>query len=282
MIRTVTELRSPGKGSPAPLFAPRRGPAALCLHGFTGTPYEVAPLAQALSAASFSVSSPLLAGHGADLAALASTRWPDWLASAEAAFDRLREASDGGPVAVVGFSMGGLLALRLARLRPGDVSAVVALSVPIRLRRWQVTATQVWRRLPSFLRRGPLAVIRKRGGCDVTDPDVRKANPGLGAMPIAGIAELVALGAVVRRDLTFVRQPTLVVHGERDLTVALEASFELGGSLASPTVEHLWLPHSGHLVAVDVEHARLALAVVEFLRKHAARDRVAEKESRPA
>jgi carboxylesterase len=281
MIRAVTESRTPGKGSSAPLFAPRRAPAALCLHGFTGTPYEVAPLARALSAAGFSVSSPLLAGHGADLAALAATRWPDWLASAEAAFDRLREASDGGPVALVGFSMGGLLALRLARLRPADVSALVALSVPLRLRPWQVAATQVWRRLPSFLCRGPLAVIRKRGGSDVTDPDVRKANPGLGAMPIAGIAELVALGSVVGRDLAFVRQPTLVVHGERDRTVALASSYELAGSLAADVVEHLWLSHSAHLVGVDVERERVALAVVEFLRKHAFRARVAEKEIRP-
>ena len=45
----------------------------------------------------------------------------------------------------------------------------------------------------------------------------------------------------------------LVAHGERDHTVPQSASFELAGSLASATVERLWLPRSGHLIAVDVE-----------------------------
>jgi carboxylesterase len=282
MIPAVIGLRSPGNGSEAPLFAPRKGPAALCLHGFTGTPYEVAPLAHALSAAGFSVSAPFLAGHGSDAATLAATRWPDWFASAETAFHQLREASGAGPVAVLGFSMGGLLALRMARLRPDDVSALVVLSAPLRLSPWQTAATKAWRRLPSFFRRGRLALIPKRGGSDVTDQDVRRENPGLRVMPIAGIAELVSLGDLVRRDLTFIKQPTLVVHGERDHTVAIQSSFELAGSLASDIVSRLWLPRSGHLVGVDVERVELARAVVEFLRQHTRHERVASTEDRSA
>ena len=112
-------VRVPGNGDKSPIFVPGKGPSVLCLHGFTGTPYEVAPLARALATAGFAVSAPLLEGHGENAAALAATRWQDWLASAEEAFDRLRAGAGGGPVAIAGFSMGGLLALRLARRRPG-------------------------------------------------------------------------------------------------------------------------------------------------------------------
>lgn len=254
----------------------------LCLHGLTGTPYEVAPLAHALVQAGFSVSAPLLAGHGGTSVALAATRWQDWFASAEAAFEKLREASGGGPVAMLGFSMGGLVALRLARLRPESVSALVALSVPLRLPPWQIVAAKAWRRLPSFLRRGPLAVMRKRGGSDVTDENVRRENPGIPEIPIAGIAEMVDLAEIVRRDLTFIRQPTLVAHGELDHTIALQASYELAGSLAAEVVNRLWLPRSGHLIGVDVEHAQLAKAVVQFLSQHTHREAAASPESRPA
>jgi carboxylesterase len=278
----VTEFRSPGDGDKSPIFASRRGPAVLCLHGLTGTPYEVAPLAHALVAAGFSVSAPLLAGHGDTTAALAATRWQDWFASAEAAFDRLREASGDGPVAVLGFSMGGLLALRLARLRPKSVSALVALSVPLRLRPWQIVAAKAWRRVPAFLRRGPLAVMRKRGGSDVTDEKVRRENPGMPEIPLAGVAELVDLAELVRRDLTFIKQPTLVGHGELDHTIALQASYELAGSLAAEVVQRLWLPRSGHLVGVDVERAQLTAAVVRFLSQHTPREAAASPESRPA
>src|SRR5512140_677964 len=110
-----------GTGDPSPVFIPAKGPAALCLHGFTGTPYDVAPVARALAEAGFAVSAPLLAGHGTDVAALAASTWNDWVESAEAALVRIKAASDGSPVSLVGFSMGGLLALRLARTRPYDV-----------------------------------------------------------------------------------------------------------------------------------------------------------------
>lgn len=265
----MTAIHTPGSGDKSPVFLPCDGPAVLCLHGFTGTPYEVAPLARSLGSAGFSVSAPMLAGHGESVALLAATCWQDWLASAEAAFDQLRAASGNGPVALAGFSMGGLLALRLARLHPHGVSALAIMSAPLRLRGGQIALCRAWSHLPAFLRRGPLATIRKRGGSDVTDHDVRAENPALTEMPLAGIVELIELAEMVRRDLTFIRQPTLVAHGERDRTVPLQASFELAGSIASDVVERLWLPCSGHLVAVDVERARLGEAVARFLTVHA-------------
>jgi carboxylesterase len=275
MMGTVTATRVPGGGDKSPIFIPGKGAAVLCLHGFTGTPYEVAPLARALAAAGFAVSAPLLAGHGDTPAALAATRWQDWLASAEAAFDRLHAAVPSGPVAVAGFSMGGLLALRLARTRPGAVAALALMSVPLRLPPWQAAVMHGFARLPAFLRRSRLASLRKRGGSDVTDAHVRDDNPALVAMPLAGIAELVALGETVRRDLSLIDVPALVAHGERDRTVPQSASFELAGSLASATVERLWLPRSGHLLAVDIERAQLCEAVVRFLSHHTIRSAAA-------
>jgi carboxylesterase len=265
----VTALRVPGSGDKSPIFCPGGGPAVLCLHGFTGTPYEVAPLARGLASAGFAVSAPMLAGHGKDAATLAATHWQDWLASAEAAFAELRATAGHGPVAVAGSSTGALLALRLARLHPQAVSALVLMSTPLRLRDSQIALARAWSHLPGFLRRGRLATRSKRGGSDVTDDAVRAENPSLMEMPLAGIVEVIELAEVVRRDLTFIHRPTLVVHGERDHTVPLQTSFELAGSIASDVVERLWLPRSGHLVAVDVERAQLCEAVVRFLTLHA-------------
>ncbi|HEY5284886.1 MAG TPA: alpha/beta fold hydrolase [Polyangia bacterium] len=265
----MTALRVPGSGDKSPIFRPGGGPAVLCLHGFTGTPYEVAPLAHGLANAGFSVFAPMLAGHGENAAILAATRWQDWLASAEAAFAKLRAASGNGPVALAGFSMGALVALRLARLHPHSVSALVLMSTPLRLRDSQIALARAWSHLPGFLRRGRLATRRKRGGSDVTDDKVRAENPSLADMPLAGVVELIELAEVVRRDLTFIHTPALVAHGERDQTIALQTSFELAGSLASDVVERLWLPRSGHLVAVDVERAQLCETVVRFLNLHA-------------
>jgi len=93
MMSSVRSTRHAGTGDKSPIFIPGKGAGVLCLHGFTGTPYEIAPLARALGAAGFAVSAPMLAGHGESALALAATRWPDWLASAEAALDRLRHGA---------------------------------------------------------------------------------------------------------------------------------------------------------------------------------------------
>jgi carboxylesterase len=256
----------PGNGDKSPIFLPGKGAGVLCLHGYTGTPYEVAPLARALAAAGFSVSAPLLAGHGGSAAALAATDRSDWLGSAAAALAELRAATSNRPVAVAGFSMGGLLALRLAaRARPGEISALVLMSVPLRLPPWQTAVLRTAGHLPGFVRRHRLATIRKGGGSDVTDAQVRDENPSLGELPLAGLYELVTLAGEIRRELSTIALPALVVHGERDHTVPQSASFELAGSLAGTTVEKLWLPRSGHLVAVDVERTELSAAVVRFL-----------------
>ena len=68
----------------------------------------------------------MLSGHGRNVAALAKTGRADWLASADAALTDMVNAT-GKPVAIVGSSAGGLLALHLAVTRPRDVRALVLL-----------------------------------------------------------------------------------------------------------------------------------------------------------
>ena len=52
--------------------------AALCLHGLTGTPYEVRPLAEAISAAGIRAVGPALPGHNETPERLAATSHTDF------------------------------------------------------------------------------------------------------------------------------------------------------------------------------------------------------------
>jgi carboxylesterase len=262
-------------GDKAAFFLPGGARGVLCLHGFTGTPFEVRPLGEALAGRGFTVMAPALAGHCGTVAELSRTRWPDWLASAEAALDRLAAEVDGGPVAVAGFSLGGLLALRLARLRPRQVGALAVMAAPLRLRPYQARAVRALAGLPALLRRGPFGVLPKLRGYDVVDEEMRLCNPALTGMPVVGLASLLDLGDLVRRDLPDVLVPTLVVHGQRDRTVPLQDSLELAATLGAPVIERLFLPRSGHLVAIDVERETLFEAVSRFFTAHLPADRAA-------
>jgi carboxylesterase len=237
----------------------------LCLHGITGTPFEVRPFAEAFGRAGFSVEAPMVAGHGATLGALAATTWSDWLASAEGALDALQVRTQGRPVAICGFSMGGLLALRLARLYPERVAALVVMGTPLRLRRFQVGAVRAITRLPIDFARWSGASIPKPNGSDISIPEMRHGNPGLPAFPIAALRQLFALMDVARADLPSVRAPALVVHARHDHVVPMDDSLELTGSLGSDVIERLWLDRSFHVVGLDVDSAQAVEAATKFV-----------------
>jgi len=265
----MLQLFRAGTGDKSPIEIEGDHRAVLCLHGITGTPWEVRPIAEAFGRLGCSVEAPMLAGHGGTLAELAHTRWPDWLASAEAALSRMEERAGGGPVAICGFSMGGLLALRLARLYPARISALAVMSAPLRLRPFEVMGIRAVGRLPIDYAKRPFAALPKLFGSDVSDAAMRAENPGLRAFPIAALEALLDLMDVVRADLPSVRHPTLVIHGRHDHTVPMEDSLELTGSLGSDVIERLWLDRSFHIVALDVERAAVVEAVTRFLGKHA-------------
>ena len=251
-----------------PWHALGEGPAVLCLHGFSGTPFEVTLLGQALVGAGYSVSVPRLPGHGGTVETLAASTWQEWFEAARGAMDTLLAQTGRDRVAIVGSSMGGLLALRLARLYPGKVGAVVAIAAPLRVPAWQAFLVRLLCRLPAPLRRGPLLALPKTDGCDVTLEEMRRRCPTLPAMPFAGIRQLIDLGTEVRRGLSAITTPCLLVHGLLDHTVSPDRTRELASRLGPGAVEHLWLSKSGHLVGLDVERDHFFQVVGRFLDKN--------------
>ena len=249
--------------------------AAVLLHGLTGTPYEIRPFARGLFDAGFAVRAPLLPGHD-DPRRLARVRWREWYDAAEATLDRAREGDDA--VLLLGFSMGGLLALRLAALRPEAVAALVVVSTPLALPAWQRPVIRALARLrdePRFARVAPRVLGPRLAEALLAVPkglpDVRSArearrNPGLATFPFTTLRELLDLQHEVRRLLPQVRAPLLIVHGALDHTAPISQARALARSVASPSVRLVELDRSFHLVGRDLDRDRAVAAVVDFAR----------------
>src|SRR3954467_7806998 len=94
----------------------------LVVHGFTGSPQSMRPLAEAFAAGGFTVELPRLPGHGTVIEDMVPTRWGDWSGAVEAAYTEL--ASRCEKVVVAGLSMGGTLTAWLAANHP-EIAGVV-------------------------------------------------------------------------------------------------------------------------------------------------------------
>ena len=227
--------------------------AALCLHGLTGTPYEIRPVGEALAAAGVRAVGPLLPGHGGEPELLARTGCEDWIDAVAEEERVLRQRHE--RVFLVGLSLGGLLALHCAA--NADVDALAVIGVPLRLR------TRLAPLLPIARYRWPY--LPKRRGSDIRDAAARARHPSLQVMPTTSAIELIRLQRRVCAELSRVTAPLLVAHGCLDTTAHPDDARRISGEVASIERELLWLPNSGHVVPVDYDGPELAHAVVDFL-----------------
>ena len=84
----------------------------LLIHGYTGSPHELEPLTGYLQKrTNWEIQVPILPGHGNQLE-LEDVSYEEWMSAAEKAYVELRKRCD--IVYVIGFSMGGMIAVYLA------------------------------------------------------------------------------------------------------------------------------------------------------------------------
>ena len=239
----------------------------VCVHGFTGTPFEVRALGEQIAAAGLAAVGPLLPGHGTSLDHLDRTTWHDWVRAVDDAIDHTRELVSrisGRPakIAVVGQSLGGLLALHAASRRD-DLACIASLAAPLWLdglgkpvSRW--TRPGGWL---SFIKRLP-----KLGGSDILDREAKALNPCYPAIPTKALAQLADFMAVVDEALPRVRCPVLVLHAKHDHTAPVACATRIAEATRAERIRIL--PRSYHLIAADVERDIVAAEVVAHLRRH--------------
>lgn len=213
-----------------PFSLPGRGEiGALLIHGFAGSPAELRPLAERLVEAGIGTEGVLLPGFGPDIDRLGDVRASAWLETARAGWrdlgHRYRHRI------LIGFSLGGTLALHVAADDPPDRLVLLAPLWRMLGPAWPLGALlpAVRTFLPSVR---PLArvdfrqpairdlVARASATIDLDDAGVQAALRDRIHLPLAVIDDLWRFAIGARRVARRVDCPTLVVQGASDRLVA--------------------------------------------------------------
>jgi carboxylesterase len=231
----------------------------LLVHGLGGTPLELRSIARGLSARGSTVLCCQLAGHCGSEADLLATRWPDWYRSVETALAALEERCT--TIVVGGLSMGAILALRLAAAHPGRVHGLTLFAPTLWYDGWSIPwyrfllkmfiKTSIAQRY-RFAEREPYGIKDERIRAVVAGAMIAGKNDeaGFAHTPSRSIRELWRLVDTVKRDLSSIKAPALIVQAREDDISALSNAVYLQRRLGG-LVECVVLDDSYHLVTVD-------------------------------
>lgn len=251
--------RSLPPSDPAAFTLPGERAEALLLHGYTSSPYELRLVGEGLSEIGVASTAPLLPGHGTVPDELNRVSRAQWLECGREAFAALDEEK---PRLLVGSSMGGLLAIRLAAELGDKVHALVLIAPALTL-----TATGV---IGGALARGGLGQVyaaspKAEKGGDCAAADGRARNPAYDVLPVDGLAEFDLLRIEAGEDLEAIRCPVCVFQGAHDRTVSAVASELVAARSGSSVVERYILPNSRHILGIDVDRDRLVELTQRFV-----------------
>ena len=213
---------------------------ALLLHGFPGTPAELRPVAEFLAAQGFEVRAPLLPGFGAGMAALGSTGWRDWVGAAQTIWDDLQRGAE--QTVLLGFSMGGAVAVHVAARTPPDRLVLIApfWRLPDRragllpLLQFAVPQLKPCAQADFTAESVRAQVARIDPTLNLDDPDVQRALREQIVLPTSSLVALQRLGRRAYRAAPKVTAPTLVFQGRDDPTVRTADTRRLAARFGGP------------------------------------------------
>lgn len=228
----------------------------LLLHGFGDTPQTLHYLAAELHGAGFTVSVPLLPGHGRTVDEFERSRARDWVSFARAEYEAMLPSFR--KVGLAGLSMGGALAAIVAAEAP-RLPALALLAPYVGMPRTLATAAllhRVW---------GPMAGRFKAASSrSIHDPVEREKNLAYGVTTAGAIRELLNVARLARKALPSITAPTLVMQSRQDNRVSRKIAERAYREIPTTEKRLIFVERGGHILTVDHDRELVATTVRDW------------------
>ena len=235
----------------------------LLIHSYGATPAEMRELAETLhDYFGDTVIAPLLKGHGTLPSALEGENGGSWYEQSEAEF--LAAKGRCKEINVIGSSLGGSLALRLAEEH--EVKNLYLIN-PF------LTKTFSWYKILPFEWRlrlfSPLLRYDKRAhAANIQSPRGKEQHITYRNLPYAPIRESLAFLKAVRADLPRIKEPIFIAHSRKDEVAAPAGAQFIYQRVSSTEKELRWVEQSNHVLLMDYDSDEITTALIAFEELH--------------
>lgn len=242
-------------------FLLRGEPAGvLLIHGFTSSPTEFRLIGEYLNGRGFTVSVPLLPGHGTTADDLNTYGWHDWFDHAKRCMKELQEICN--VVFVGGISMGALIALSLAASGAevqGVISYAAALEVKDKRRILAPIVTRFVRQLPKSKRYW-------------ADPKAESLKWCYDTYPVNAAVSMLNQIPKIKNQLTDVNCPLIAFYSRRDTRVKQSGIYAIFDNVSSSEKELVEVHDCGHEMTLDSSWEVVAEKTYHFMLQYGGRE----------
>jgi carboxylesterase len=240
-------------------FEGNNGKAVLLIHGWSSTSYEVRRLGLYLNENGYTVSAPMLRGHGTVPKDLECVKWTDWLSDLEEEYDKLRSKYQ--KVYVAGTSIGANLAIMLAADKK-DISGLMLMATPYNIKMEKI----IWIFMKSMN-------LFKTYNKKFYPPTFGLATSitrliSYQSYPIKSAMEAHELIKKCRLMLPKVEQPCLLLQSASDHIVGKRSMENIYNRISSPIKEKKYIQRAYHTFISDIKNSHVFEDILGFLEEN--------------
>ena len=212
-----------------PIFKEGNGDIGLLLiHGYSSSPNDFREFVDFLSEKNITIYAPLLPGHGTHPKDLKDIRYEEWQATVAENFEKLNTEKK----FVLGFSMGGTLALDLASKQ--DFDGLVTLNAAILLANRWLPFVSLISIVEVYVDKKPELIVEF----------INDNRIVYDSIPVSSIIELQRL--IEQLNIMEITEPTLILQSDNDETISPESADYIFNNIQSSDKQLIPLSNSTH------------------------------------
>lgn len=232
------------------------GKGVLLVHGWTSTAYEVRRLGKFLNEKGFTVSGPMLRGHGTAPEDLENITYQDWLADLLKAYDKLEKECE--KVYIGGTSIGASLAILLALERP-QTKGLVLMATPYKIK--LESLLEMWGKLILPFKKYNTKFYPPTFGAATTITRVIAYQK----YSTKSALKVIKLVKAVREKFAEIKQPCFLIQSKQDHVVSHGSLDRIYEKIGSDIKKKKYINKAYHTFISDIKNEHVFMDILAFL-----------------